>query len=484
MAFLPQEQQNQMAPQGQTSTQGTGTPPPQTGGSAGAGSTAPKAGAAPSAGTPTQFGSSASKLGDYLTANAPQIQNQANQVTNNLNNQYGQVSNDINNYANQFGQTVSQGYVAPNQEVVNQAVANPTGFASQPGNVSDFQAQYNDTYKGPTSYESTTPYGQIQGEVNQAVQNAGLLNNQAGLQGYFSQNAGPNATKASNTLDALLLQGNPGAQQQIQQAAGQFKGLTDQFGNSVTAANQGVTAAQQAAQQASQYAQNQIKPVVQNFGTSLNDQLAAINANETAYNQNVTQNQQNATAAQQALNNLYPTALNKAISGTGNLGNPTLDAAEKARITGLLNPGYQNALTALQPYLSGQPITQPGTLANTATSQQYAEDQALAQLLGQNYNPLLNQANLSQAGSYKVPEGNGKTPDLAGEQQYLNDLADLYGNPNANYYGTSNNPAALTPAQQAQKVMQFATPGSGLSLTPDDMAALQRLSGGEQGYGS
>ena len=197
MAFLPPEQQNNQAPQGTTSTnpqQMAGMPPPQSGGSTGAGAGASKAGSSPSTGSPTQFGSSASKLGDYLSANAPQIQNQANNVVSGLNQQYGQVQGDISNAANQFGQQVQQGYAAPNQALVNQAASNPTQFASDPNNVKAFQSQYNNSYSGPTSYESTTPYGNIQGEVNNAVQNAGLLNTQAGLQNYLGQTQGGNQT--------------------------------------------------------------------------------------------------------------------------------------------------------------------------------------------------------------------------------------------------------------------------------------------------
>src|SRR5579864_7687242 len=189
MSFLPINEQNQQAPQGQTTNAPTssGNVPAQTGGSAGAGA---GGGAAKGSmtGTPTQFGSSASKLGDYLSANAPQIQNQANTVAQGLNTQYGQVGTDITNAANQFNQQVQGGYAAPNQDIVQQALANPTQFASNPSNVSAFQGQLNDTYTGPQNFESTTPYSNIQNEVNTAVQNAGFLNSPAGLKTYFAQN--------------------------------------------------------------------------------------------------------------------------------------------------------------------------------------------------------------------------------------------------------------------------------------------------------
>lgn len=383
MSFLPPEQQNQNAPQGQTSPIPGGATP-MGGGSAGAATGAPKAGSSnpppsPSVATPNQFGSSASNLGAYLSANAPQIQNQANSVTQGLNNQYNQVNTDIGSAANQFGQQVQSGYTAPNQDVVNQATSNPTQFASDPNNVAAFQQQYNDTYSGPTSYESSQPYTAIQGEVNNAVQNAGLLNTQAGLQNYFAGNAGPNQTKATNTLDTLLLQGNPGAEAQIQEAANQFQQLNPAFQNSVTSANKGVTAAQQAAQQAQQYATNQINPVAQNFQTGLNTGVTNANIQRDAYNQALAQLQAQGTSLVAPIN-----AVNEAA--------PSL---------GLTN--YFQDIPGMSPVIN------PATAANTASSGQYAEDAALAQLLGQNYTPSLNQTNIGQAGTFQTP---GSTPNF------------------------------------------------------------------------
>src|SRR4029077_12441790 len=136
MSFLPINEQNQLAPTGQTTNlpSSQGGAPPATGGSTGAG-TAKGA----ITGTPTQFGSSASKLGDYLSANAPQIQNQAAGVAGGLNTQYNQVGTDITNATNQFGQQVNAGYNAANPDLTTQALANPTQFAAKPENVTAFQ---------------------------------------------------------------------------------------------------------------------------------------------------------------------------------------------------------------------------------------------------------------------------------------------------------------------------------------------------------
>lgn len=408
MAFLPPEQQNQYAPQGATSGAGTNAPP-QTGGSAGTGAGASKAGSPSSAGTPTQFGSSASKLGDYLTANAPQIGAQAQNVASGLNTQYGQVANDITNAANQFGQSVQGGYAAPNQDVVNQATANPTQFASDPNNVKAFQGQYNDTYSGPTSYENSQPYGAIQGEVQNAVQNAGLLNTPAGLQSYLGKTQGGNATQASNTLDALLLQGNPQAQQQIQQAAGQFGNLTNQFGQSTTAADQSVQAAQQAAQDAQKYAQGQFGNAVTGFNTNLQNELSTANAGNTKYNTDIANLRSQLTGGQLPTGNGVDTNLtnwfNQYVQPLYTQGAPYLNVPQA---------NFSNALPSnVNP--------QVPQLGQVASAQDYATMAALGQLGGSPIQSQLDPSQIAQAGTYQTPTiGNLNNQTIA--QDYLTQL--------------------------------------------------------------
>lgn len=363
MSFLPIDQQKEADQAAQQTTNfPAGEAPPTSGGSAGEESGGPKTSAT---GTPTQFGSSASKLGDYLSANAPQIQNQATNVTGKLNTQYGQLQQGITDTANQFGQQVQQGYAAPNKEVVNQAISNPTQFTADPNNIKAFQAQYNNAYTGPQNFESTQPYGQIQGQVNNAVQQANLLGTQSGLQSYLTGQQ-KNPTQASTTLDSLLLRGNPQAQQQIQQAANQFKGLTEQFGQATQGANQSVQAAQKAAEDARNYAQGQVNPYVQNFGNTLNTQAQTAQSALDQYNKGITTNRG-------TLNSL------------------------QALLSGYQGASGKTTPDLLSQYFAQQPIENNITTATTATPEQYAQSQALAQLLGQNYTPVLNptQANLA-----------------------------------------------------------------------------------------
>lgn len=473
MSFLPIRQENDEAPTGQTTNApGTDTEaPPETGGSVGEEATgAPAKGSA--TGTPTQFGSSASKLGDYLSANAPQIGQQADTLAGNLNTQYGTLNQGITDAANQFQSQVQGGYAAPNQALVGQAMADPSGFAADPNNVKAFQAQYNNAYTGPQNFEGSGGYADIQNQVGQAVQQGGLLGTQAGLQSYL-QGQGKNPTQAMSTLDSLLLRGNPEGQAKINAAAGQFGNLTGQLGTAAAGANQSVQDAQKAAQDSAAYTKGQFDPFAQQFGSSLDTQLSGVNTNRDAYNTAVTGNQTTAQEYRARLLQAQQDAIQKFSGNLSNTaGNPIDAAAQQARVAGFINPQAQ--LGGLEQYLGAQPVTQPGTLANTSTAGQYGEDAALAKLLGQGYNPRLNQADIGQAGSYAIPGMPGAVQDPSGQIQYMGDVASLYGNPGLSNLNISGGWKNAAPGQLAQSLYN-AKPGQGINTDAAQREALQRL---------
>lgn len=371
MSFLPINEQNQQAPTGQTTNAPAGNPPPVSSGSAG---TATGGGGAKGSITasPIQFGSSASKLGDYLSANAPQITNQANAVAGKFNDQYSQLNQGIQNAANQFNQQVQGGYAAPDQNIVNQAVSNPTQFTATPENIAKFQAQYNNQYTGPQNFEGSTPYSDIQGQVSNAVNQGNLLQSQAGLASYL-QGQSKNPTKASSTLDSLLLSGNPEAQQTVQNAGKQFNNLTGQLETATGAANQGVQSAKDASAAAAKYAQDTFNPYVQNFGNQLTQGAQTAEAGRNAYNT--------------SLNNFYGSAV--PIEQQINQWAGTL-------------PGGQSVNDLIAPIIAannqGENIN-PITAQNYATPEQYAQAQAIQQLLGGKGQLPIDQTTVNQAGT-------------------------------------------------------------------------------------
>lgn len=430
MSFLPLNEQNQQGPTGQTTNAPqAGTPPPQSGGSTGAGTAGGAAGNAPNTGSATQFGSSASKLGDYLSANAPQIQNQANAITSGLNQQYGNIQNDITNASNQFGTQISGGYTAANPDIVKQATANPTGFVSNPENISAFQGQYNDAYTGPKSFTGSTPYSNIQNEVGQAVQKSGNLGTQAGLQSYLGGATAGNQTQASNTLDALLMQGNPAAQAQIQQASQQFQGLPGQLAKNTAGLDAAAAAAGPAAQAAQDYARSQFGNAANTFNTGLQTKLDAANAGNTKYNTDLANLRSQLTGGNFAGAPGISTGLQNFLTNNINPWNT-------ANPGGSFAPNYVNAL----PSNINPQMPQLGQVANT---QDYATLAALGQLGGSPINSPLTAATANQAGTYQAPTlGNVNNKTIA------QDLLDAYSGENQQvgsdaYHQYMNNQQAL-----------------------------------------
>jgi len=369
MAYVPQqipdEEKNQFGSKNPTTPNPV---PPQTGGSSGA---AAQGGgpAAPGVGTSTQFGSNAAKLSDYLKANAPQVQDFGNKVAGNLTGQYNQAMGAVDTGFGDFNTQVNQGYAQPNQELVKQAAANPTEFAKNPENVKGFQSQYNNSYTGPQNFESSDSYGNINNQVNKAVQDAGLTKSASGLGSYLNNYMGTGTnTPGMQTLDTALLQRSPEASQAIQNAAKPFSGLTDYFSGKTAAANQNVANAKQTADANRADVQGQFNSLLPNLQNDINSRVS---------------NQQG-----QATSEL--TAMNDLIA-RGNLSPEELSALgiDQGQYNNLFSQYDQ--LKAVDPYTNFSPAnyfsTTPNPAAVTpgevATPDEYARAAALSQLTGQ-----------------------------------------------------------------------------------------------------
>lgn len=205
----------------------------------------------------------------YLTANAPQIQQQGQTIANNLGSQYGQIQNDIQSGVQGFQGQVQSGYAAPNADLVSQATTNPSQFSQNPSNVQSFQNQLNDSYTGPQNFEGSNYYANLNNEIQQATTNANQVNTPQGLQNYLMGTEN-NPTAGDTTLDQVLLSGSPQAYQQVQQAASPYANLPTQLSGIVPQQDQAVQDAITAAQQASQNAQTQIGNTSSNFANTLN----------------------------------------------------------------------------------------------------------------------------------------------------------------------------------------------------------------------
>lgn len=384
MAFIqspiPEEQQNQFGGGGTTTANPLGTLPPQaSGGSSGQG-TSGGAAKAPGVGSPTQFGSAASRLSDYLSANANQTQGMAGDIAGKFNSQYGQQQGAIQGLGQQFGQDVNKGYTAYNSGLVDQATQNPDWFVKQnPDNVKAFQSQLNDQYTGPSNFESYQPYAGVQQGVNQALQQSELVKTYPGLSTYLQNNAQGNYTPGMNTLDTTLLQAYQPAYQTIKGAADQFGNLPGQLSDVAKGGNAAVQAAQAEAPKAAQYAQQGLTSAQDRINKAIQDQLTSAQGAYGTYNKDVGQLRGAAQDINSAVQDYLRQNSNISISGNNDF---------------------------LAPWVNLQEMTTTPTLENVSRPEDFANILALQQLAGNPgaINTPLDLSKASMAGTFGLPQ--------------------------------------------------------------------------------
>lgn len=379
MAFVPEEDKQNQPQQGQANPAQLPV------------STASAPGAGPSAGGKAQAAQSNPQqpfqsLNAYLTANAPQITAQGNKIAGDLTSQYGQVTNDINKATGDFGTRVQSGYAQPNADIGKNAASDPTAFAAKPENVKAFQSLYNDVYSGPENFESSSGYGDLAKEVSGAQQKANLLNTTPGLETYF-QGQNPNATAGGNTLDSVLLQGNPEAYTSVQNAAKPYAGLMDMLTQSSATANAAVPQAKQAASDTATALRNQFTGeggVIPSFQKEFNTNLT--NARDTAT--------KTSNAAQSDFLSGKATPEDLAVLG--------LTPAEYSRLTenqGILQKDFNAPMDLGSYFNTPQQADVAINPSNFASSSDYQKAQALSQLTGMDLTSFLNPADSGQAGT-------------------------------------------------------------------------------------
>lgn len=440
---------------------------PATGGSGGAGSGGQGQGGSASVAAPVsnvqqnaapQNGQGYTDVGSYLDANQAGSAQLGNQVSSNLTNQYNTTKSGIDTSANSLINSVNQGYVKGNDQLIAEAAANPTQTASDPNKVSEFQAQLNDTYTGPNSWAD---YGTQQGNVANAQQNANLVNTPGGLNVLTSQVESPQASQGVNQLDTLLLQGSPGAMAQAQAAASPYKDLGTYLDSQNQAANTAIQGGQNAAQTASQNALNAFtgsNGTLTNLNNTVNNTATTDLANsqkqysdlmnilngvgndqnlQTAIN-GITNQSGNTAANRQAITNaqgqenntLTPDQLsslgitqdqwNSILSNENKLSTPNFVASP---FQGNGSAWTQAGQAPISQFLNGAaPTANNINASTTATPEQYTQMSAIEQLLGGKtpQGSALNPANAAMAGTAKL---NPLSLNYNDANNYLNQLA-------------------------------------------------------------
>lgn len=378
--------------------------------SSGVGTASP--GGSSAAPTNPSAGGSFATLNTYLNANQGQAQPIADKITGQIGQQYASLDQAnqgvLNNVQGQV--TNAPGYTANNPDVIAQESANPVSFASDQGNVKNFQNLLNDTYSGPASAEGDTGYQSQQANINNAIsQGQAQTQTDAGRQGLVAQNSAK-PTQGVVALNNAILSKDSGALGQVENAYQPFSNLTSNLTSGAANIDQTIAQEQAGAQAANQAANGAITGQQSGLNTAVNNELATAQSNAAAQN----------AAVNSALSNVYGgvaqdnTATTLGTYGGGstpwvNTTNYNVNPFSGSALTALgMTQDQANALqAALQQegtsqYMTGHNFgagsgtseenlanyntqidpTTAFTAGNVATPEQYAEQQAFQTLLG------------------------------------------------------------------------------------------------------
>ncbi len=420
----------------------------------------------------------------YLTANAPQAAQMGQNIANNLENTATKVTGDINADQAAFDANVQANNTAPNSQLVEEAAANPTEFVQDPNNVAAFIAQEDAAYGGPASFEASPYYQSLDQEVQSAVSDTPNITTPAGIEQLVAGQE-TNPTLGMENLDQLLLEGTPGATAPIAPAVAEDQALTGTLGSTASTEDAAIqqAAADDAAAQTGVQSTFLTGPnaVVPTWESNLASELEAAQNADTAYNGVLSSGISTANPELQSLEELLNTDLSSLGPVLGTVENDIGNSAGAQPYLQAVENEYQQAVNPIEAnlndWLNATPQTTAPTEADVATSQDYATEQALQELLGSGLGVTpINQSTASEAGTYTVPSLPTASLDDSGLIQYLNDLTAMYSNPADNPFGQDN--PNLTPAQQAQ----FALNGAGNAGQTNNaayIAALNRLINGE-----
>lgn len=319
-------------------------------------------------------------LNSYLTANAPQISNEANQIAGNLTSGYNAATGAIDQASQSFGKDVNNGYTQSDPNVLAAVQSNPTSVAADPTQSKTFTGMYNDNYTGPATFQDSSYYAPLSSQVQQGQATAAQVGTVPGLQSYLSKD-NPSYTQGQSTLDSVLLNGNPDAVKTIQNAATPYANLPAYLTSAVTQGNTAAQTAQQNAQAAKAAAQN---AMTTSQGT-VNSRIAA----------------EEAAALKQAQD--YNAAVQAAQARVGK------DVPLANQLKQIMQQYGASWMGSQPTWLDPAKITVPNqviglpTAGTVANGQDYSDVAALEQLAGSPFAAAIDPSQASQAGTFKAP---------------------------------------------------------------------------------
>ncbi len=313
-------------------------------------------------------------VADYLSKNQEGSAQIGQAAADKLSQQRDTAGGLVSGTGNQFNTDVSKGTVNLDQDVLNSGLNDSTNFVKDPNNVAKFTAMRDASYNGPSSIQNESGFAPTDTAVS------GLKTTAAGLGTEEGRNAlvgslSDHPTTGKTALNQLLLQGSPDAAKKIQDTAGTFNSVEDQWNQILANAPSAVNAAKTTSDATKAATGTALTGAENKFTSGLNDKLTQ------------------ATNQRDAFNLDYQNLNNAVNSSTPNLNQKQLDElgiSDAQPYLSKLNEFNQQLdlygnPVPLSGYVQnqGQANTNIPTLGGVANPDDYAREAALQQLSGQ-----------------------------------------------------------------------------------------------------
>lgn len=314
-------------------------------------------------------------VADYLSKNTEGSANIANAASGKLEQQRDEASTAANEAGTRFNQDVQSGSTNLDENLLGSALSKPEDFVKDPNNTAKFLAMRDASYKGPQSLQSTDYFAPTQAKVTGLGTTASGLGTESGRNALV-QSLSDHPTQGKTSLNQLLLQGNPDSSKKIQDTAGTFKSVEDQWAQLLANAPGTADAARAATDVTRNTTQSRLGDTTGAFKTGLEGKVTAANTERDAFNSKF-QNLDNKLASNQLTDFTVPELADLGIS----------DSYPHLAKLNQFNQGLSRygGPVSINNYVTnrGSANTNLPTVGGVASQEDYAREAALQQLSGQ-----------------------------------------------------------------------------------------------------
>lgn len=315
-------------------------------------------------------------VADYLSKNPEGSAKIGEAAAGKLVEQRDAASGAVTESGNKFSTDVSAGTTNLDQGLLDSALATPETFVQDPNNTAKFLAMRDAAYKGPNSLQGTDYFAPTQSKVSGLGTTRDSIGTEAGRDALIGS-LSTNPTRGKTSLNQLLLQGNDAAAGKIQETAGTFKGVEDQWAKLLAEAPASADAARAATDATRTTTQGRLGETTTAFKGGLSNKLASAENERNAFNLNYG-NIDNKLNGQHSGSDLTQRELDDlGISDAF----PYLSKLNDFNSPGAL-PYYGKSKPLSNYVYGGSANTNTPTTGSVASNEDYAREAALQQLSG------------------------------------------------------------------------------------------------------